>query len=160
MITFDAIRSVGKVCGKSGRELKPGDRIVSVLMDTGGRWERVDYAKDSWSGPPSDAIAWWNGRIPPSSKVKTPTFRDEVLFECLDRLADHPSRGLYRYVVAILLMRRKKLLYEGTRNVPGQADVLILRDTRTGNLMEIVDPQMNEERIGIVQEEVIATLAE
>ena len=159
---LDILRGPAKVCAKSGQELKPGEPIVSALVDAGGKWDRIDFARNAWAGPPTNAIAWWNGRIPVSLKSKTPTFRDEVLFECLDRLADDrtPGRMPYRYVVAILLLRRKKLIFEETRKLPNGSALLILRDTRTGNLLEIPDPQMTEEQVSSVQEEVIATLSE
>ncbi len=161
-MTDFAIRGPNRICAGTGREILPGDRFVGVLVESGGQWERIDYAKDSWLGPPPRAIAWWNGRIPVSSKARPPTFRDEVLFECLDRLANDndASRLPFRYVVAILLMRRKKLTFEETRRMPDGTDITVLRDSRTGNLLEIRDPKLTSEQISRVQEEVIGTLAE
>ena len=51
-------------CAVSGRELKPGERYFSVLLDEAGKFVRKDYGAEAWQGPPADAFSFWAGRVP------------------------------------------------------------------------------------------------
>jgi hypothetical protein len=98
-------------CALSGRALEPGDRYFSVLLDTGGSLERRDYCADVWSGPPAEAFSFWSGRIALPEVRRLPPIDTELLMECFQRLAgqDDRERVRFRYIVALLLVRRKKL---------------------------------------------------
>ena len=78
------------------------------------------------------------------------------LFRHLSEAVDAP-RVNFRYVVALLLMRRKRLKFEDLKKVNGQ-DVLVLRDAKTGTRYDAVDPRLTEEGIADVQTEVFAAL--
>ena len=51
-------------CTASGRELKPGERFFSVLLDQGGKFQRKDYGSEAWQGPPEGTFSFWTGKIP------------------------------------------------------------------------------------------------
>ena len=61
-------------------------------------------------------------------------------------------------MVALLLMRRKKLKFEDAQRKPDGPDVLILRDGRTNKRLEVTDPRLTEEQIDAVQDEVFRVL--
>ena len=48
----------------TGRELRPGEKVYTVLRDQNGQFIRQDYAAEAWQGPPADAFSFWAGRIP------------------------------------------------------------------------------------------------
>lgn len=149
-----------RVCAATGRELKPGERVYGVLTESAGKFVRADYAADAWTGPPPDAIAHWNGRIPSSDRTVKPTFNDTLLLDCFDHLAgaEDPSRVSFRYVVTLLLMRRKKLKFEDTRRKADGTEVLVLRDARTGRRHEVPDPKLPDDQIEAVQRQVFQVL--
>jgi hypothetical protein len=140
-------------CTVSGKELRPGDRFIGVLLEQGDKFVRKDYAVDSWQGAPVGAIAHWSGRIPVTGSVKKPTLDDDRLFDCFDQLAEanDAAKRNFRYVTALLLMRRKKLKFEDARKNPQGADVLIVQDTRNGRRYEVIDPKLSEAEAEAVQ---------
>ncbi len=154
------IPTLVRVCAATQRELEPGERVYGVLFEEAGKFVRKDFSADAWRGPLPGAIAFWSGRIPTARSPKKPTFNDKLLLDCFDHLggATEPNRLQFRYVVALLLMRRKKLKFEDARRKPDGADVLILRDGRTGQRLEVVDPRLTEEQITAVQDEVFQVL--
>jgi hypothetical protein len=159
MVMEFEIAAPARICSVTGRELQSGDAVVSVLMESEGKFVRSDYAAEAWSEPPTGAIAWWPGRIPTSTKPKKPSYNEDVLLDLFRHLSESvdPSRVNFRYVVALLLMRRKRLKFEDLRKVNGQ-DVLIVRDAKTGMKYDAVDPRLDETAIAGVQDEVFAAL--
>ncbi len=154
------IPTLTRVCAVTGRELKPGERIYGALFDEAGKFVRKDFSEGAWRGPVPGAIAHWAGRIPSARSPRKPTFNDTLLHDCFDHLAGatEPNRLQFRYVVALLLMRRRKLKFEDAQRKPDGSDALILRDGRTGARLEVIDPKLTDEQIAAVQDEVFQVL--
>jgi len=146
-------------CAVTGRELRPGEKFYSVLLDENGTFVRQDYSTEAWQGPPSGAFSFWTGRIPVGEESKRPPIDDELLLDCLQRLEgqSEPARVNYRYVVALLLMRRKRLRFEEARK-EGDQEFLLLRCVRTRNIYRVQNPRLTEEEMSAVQEEVFKVL--
>lgn len=160
MATNYEIQGPSRVCAISGRELKPGDRYFGVLADEDGKFVRKDFAADAWQGPPESIVAYWAGRIPASDRPKKPTFNDDLLADCFTHLhgAVEPDRIKFRYVVALLLMRRKRLKFEDTRREADGTNVLVVRDAKSGARHDVADPRLDEAEITAVQDEVFRVL--
>jgi hypothetical protein len=148
-----------KVCAVSGRELRTGEAFYSALLDEAGQFLRKDFAADSWKEPPPGSIAWWSGRIPESGKVAKPTINDSLLVDCFEHLSatGDPARQNFRYVVALLLMRRKRYKFEDAKKQEGR-ETLILRDIKSGVIHEVLDPQLSDEEMDTVRDEVFRVL--
>src|SRR5690349_13689558 len=121
------IQGPTRVCAVSGRDLKPGERFYGVLVDTNGQFVRRDFAAEAWTTPPPGAVAYWAGRVPDAEKPRKPTFNDDLLLDCFHHLAatNEPDRLNFRYVVALLLMRRKRLKFEDAYRDEHRRDVLM-----------------------------------
>src|SRR4029079_1923924 len=121
------IHGPARTCAASGRELRPGDKVFSVLWEEADRFVRKDYAAEAWPGPPNRAIAWWVGQIPETGRHAKPTINDDLLVDCFEHLADttHASKLRFRYVVALLLMRRKRFRFEDARS-QGEQETLVV----------------------------------
>jgi hypothetical protein len=146
-------------CSASGRELQPGERYVSVLLDEAGKFVRKDYAADVWQGPPPGAFSFWQGRIPATEARRKPPVDDELLMDCFQRLdgQEEPARLSFRYVLALLLMRRRRLRWEEERHDGGR-EVLRLRCARTGVRHEVVNPGLSDGDLAAVQDDVFEAL--
>ncbi len=147
-------------CSVTGRELRPGERYYSVLLEEGGKFIRKDYSAEAWPGVPEGAFSFWMGRLtPPQGKRRQQPIDDEMLMECFQRLEGQlePSRVRFRYVVALLLMRRRRLRFDQTRQDGGQ-EVLLMRCTRTGERHAVVNPALTDEELTTVQDEVFQAL--
>jgi hypothetical protein len=156
-------------CALSGRSLEPGDRFFTVLVDTGGNLERRDYCADAWSGPPAEAFSFWSGRITAPEAKRLPPIDTELLLDCFQRLAgqDDPERVRFRYIVALLLVRRKKLRLVDSEatGVRGQGpqvsedqSVMTLRNPHDGQVYKVIDPKLSADEMTAVQDEVYRLL--
>jgi hypothetical protein len=146
-------------CASSGRELRSGDKFYSVLREEDGKFVRQDYSGEAWQGPPPGSFSFWTGRIPTGEENRRLPVDEEVLMDCLQRLEGErePARVNFRYVAALLLMRRKRLKFEEART-EGDREILLLRCVRTRNTYRVLNPRLTEEEMAAVQEEVFKVL--
>jgi hypothetical protein len=146
-------------CAMTGRELQPGERFYSALLEDGPQIVRRDYSQEAWQGPPSGAFSFWTGVVPALTEKPKPRFDDDLLEECFHRLEGHiePRQLNFRYVVALLLMRRKRFKFESA-SVENGIEKMTLRCLRTHAQHEVVNPRLNDEEMLQVQEEVFQVL--
>jgi hypothetical protein len=146
-------------CAATGRELRPGEKFYTALLVEGERFHRQDYSSEAWHGPPAGAFSFWSGRVPAPEGGPRHPIDDDVLAECFQRLEGEaePAKINFRYVVALLLMRRKRFKFEEARMEQG-LEVLTLRCVRTGARHEVVNPRLTEAEMAEVQEEVFKVL--
>jgi hypothetical protein len=146
-------------CAITGRELRPGDRYFTALLESAGQFVRQDYSAEAWTGPPEAAFSFWSGLVPSDNEPARPRIDDDLLLECFERLGGQtePSRLSFRYVVALLLMRRKRLKFEESATEEGR-EVLTLRCVKTGASHKVVNPGMSDDEMMAVQEEVFKLL--
>jgi hypothetical protein len=146
-------------CYVTGRELQPGEKFYSVLFDQGGQFVRQDYSQENWPGTPEGAFSFWTGKVPPLDGPRRPQFDDDLLLDCFNRLEGQtePDRVNFRYVLTLLLMRRKRLKFEEAK-MSGDLETLWLRCPRTGTQYQVLNPGLTEEEMAAVQEEVFKVL--
>jgi hypothetical protein len=146
-------------CAVTGQELRPGTRFYTVLLDQGGKFVRQDYSSEAWTGPPEGAFSFWAGRVPAAEAERRPRINDELLLDCFNRLQGEtePGRVNFRYVIALLLMRRKRLRFDRVE-MDGEREVLHLRCARTGAAYEVLNPRLTEDEMVAVQDEVFRVL--
>src|SRR5262245_38299664 len=153
------IQANSRRCTVTGRELRPGEKFFTALFDEGGQFLRKDYSSEAWQGPPPGAFSFWSGRVPAQEEARKPRIDDDLLLDCFQRLEGQtdPGRVQFRYVVALLLMRRKKLKFEEARTA-GDQETLGLRCVRTGTKYQVVNPRLTEGQMAAVQDEVFKVL--
>ncbi len=147
-------------CAVTGKELQAGERFYSVLIDEGNQFVRKDFSDEAWQGAPDGAFSFWCGRVPAPADGRKLRIDDDLLVECFLRLEGQtdPSRVNFRYVVALLLMRRKRFKFEEVRTQGGQ-ELLCLRCTRTKTQYQVINPRLTEAEMAAVQEEVFKVLS-
>lgn len=153
------IQSNTRRCASTGREIRPGERYYSVLVDEGGSLSRRDYSLEGWKGAPQGAFSHWLGRLSVDNKPRKPAIDDDLLVECLTRLEGEqaPDRVSFRYVLALLLMRRKRFRVDEVVKRDG-GEVLLMRDLRGGARHEVADPGLDDGELETVQDEVFRVL--
>jgi hypothetical protein len=146
-------------CTVTGRELQPGERYYTALLEEGDHFVRNDYSKEAWQGPPAQAFSFWTGRVPTPTEPLKPRFDDDLLEECFQRLEGQAdaSRINFRYVVALLLIRRKRFRFEQTVFEDGVEKLEVVH-MKTGARHLVVNPQLTDEEMNQVQSEVFAVL--
>lgn len=118
-----AVKGPG-VCAVSGAALSPGTPIVAALCELDSDADpadalpglglvRRDYAVEAWNDTevPAGVVCHWRTSVPePAAGPRA--LDEEVLLELLERLAegdDDPARERLRLVVALVLLRRRRL---------------------------------------------------
>lgn len=94
-------------CHALGRPLREGEWYYSVVLESGDEYIRHDYSAESWQGPPEGSIGWWKSRMPRSDEKKMVLAPAEVLIDLLRQMEQFPSKAKSRYLLALMLMRRK-----------------------------------------------------
>jgi hypothetical protein len=159
MMTDYHITQNSKRCTATGRELQPGEKYFSVLVEQDHKLVRQDYSQEAWQGPPAGAFSFWTGRISDTGGDSKPQIDDELLLDCFQRLdgENDPNKVNFRYVVALLLMRRKRLKFEEAKVKDGQ-EFLVLRCAGSKKKVEVLNPGLTEEEMLSVQDQVFQIL--
>ena|ERR1051325_1357724 len=146
-------------CAVTGKELQVGERYFSALVEEDRRFVRKDFSVEAWAGPPAGAFSFWTGRVPAGTEKIRPRFDDDLLEDCFQRLEGQtePGRINFRYVVALLLLRRRRLRYESSVLADG-VEKIALTHMGTGAKHEVVNPRLSDDEMNEVQEEVFRVL--
>lgn len=156
MIDFEVQRCT-RHCAVTGRELKPGEVFYSVLIPDQEGWRRMDYSLEAWHGPPDECIAWWRTQLPTASQ-KRQWAPGEVMIRWFEELADRPDQADVRYVLALLMVRRRILRLEGSRRAENGTEILTLFCPRNDNTYEVPAVIPSEDRLQQIEEQMTALL--
>jgi hypothetical protein len=108
LLDFEVQRCT-RYCAATERVLNPGDECYSALQVEGADVVRKDYCPEAWKGAPEAAFGWWKSRVPEPTAKKIKLAPNEVLLELFDQLAEKSEQHDLRYVLALLLVRRRVL---------------------------------------------------
>jgi hypothetical protein len=124
---YELGRSTRK-CAKTGRDLGGGEMFYSMLIAEGSKVVRHDYAAEAWDGAPEGALGWWKSQATAAdSKTKKPHWApNDVMLRLFDELAEQPERADMRYVLALLLLRRRVLRLEDTEQEGSAGEALLV----------------------------------
>jgi hypothetical protein len=101
-------------CAKTGRELDPGETFYSVLLVDGPNVVRRDYCVESWEGPPEKSLGWWRSQVPDPRETKPNWAPSDVLLHYFTQLEQQSEHADTRYILALLMIRRRLLRIEET----------------------------------------------
>ncbi len=127
------VGKAGKLCAACQTELTAGSPCWAALVEwpaTEKRekadegkppYERLDFCVSCWEAgkrpnPPAEMFSWWRAQLTLGEKKPSLFVDDSVLLDLFNRLADrHDAQDVrFRFVLALLLMRKRLLRYEGT----------------------------------------------
>lgn len=146
-------------CAVTGRRLDEGEEFHTVLFEDGEGFRRRDYSLDSWNGPPEGSYCHFKSRIPIKRKRKKLLVDNEILVSFFLRLGDEtePARVQFRFVLALILMRKRLLRYEGSR-VEGGVEVWRMILTADRSEQRVANPRLTDEQIEGVSSQLSAIL--
>ena len=145
-------------CAATGRELQPGEDVFSVLRSEGGRLIRYDYSAEAWKGPLEAAVGWWKSQIPRPDAKRLHWAPNDVMLQFFEDLEQQPTRQDMRYVLALLLVRRRVMrLEEESRDEKGRETLVLYCPRREATYRVAVVPP-DEARIQEIQQELAALL--
>ena len=142
-------------CAASGREFAEGEEFYSVLVAEGSEVRRYDYAVEAWNGPPEKALGSWKSRMPTrdAGAAKSKLAPSDVMVQLFAELEDAPGKQDMRYVLALLMVRKRILRLEETLHEGPEGEVLVLYSPRDENLYRVPVVMPGEARTQEIQEE-------
>ena len=137
--------------------VRAGETYFSVLVAEGAELKRCDYAADAWQGPPEEAIGWWKSQVPERNAGKKHWAPNDVMLDFWDQLADEVEKQDMRYVLTLLLVRRRvfRLEEEKRTRKDGSGFRCIVPAARPRMKCR---PSPEQTRIDQIQEELAALL--
>jgi hypothetical protein len=137
------------VCAVSGRKIEAGEKLFTAIRETPEGIERIDVAPEAWETyDRSNVLAFWQ-TIMPEHEVKKKVFvDDEVLCTLFERLADatEPVKVNFRFVLGLILMRKRLIVYEDAKHVDGK-DVWVVRMKGREERLNLIDPKLDEQQV-------------
>jgi len=121
---YQVARATGR-CSASGRVLEPGSACIATLCERPGEegFERRDFAMDAWEAGcrPDGLFSYWRTIVPHPDDKPRLLLDDTVLMDLFERLGsdERPQRVAFRFVLALILMRKKLLKFVGRENREG-----------------------------------------
>jgi hypothetical protein len=154
------VKPIGKTCAGTGEALIPGSPVHSVLVDRGHEQIRLDFSEAAWSGPPEGTVGHWKCIVPEPVASGPKPIDAEALFRFFEETAldQNPTQEKFRYVVALLLLQKRRLQLEGSRK-DGEIEYLVLIGSRSEGPFEVRDQHLSPEEIQQLQSDLNAHLA-
>ena len=129
MSTFNApiyeLARCGGRCAFTDQPLSPGDAYIAMLVEEGDALKRLDASLAAWDEGrrPEHLFSYWKTIVPLANQKKKQFVDDQVLMNLLQRLADatQPQRVAFRFVLMLILMRKKMVRYDKTERRPAPA---------------------------------------
>jgi hypothetical protein len=155
---FKIAKPVG-ACHTCQQPIPPGEEIVALARTSGEEIVREDYHPACWEQrdsqavlSDSDVLGVWRTRIPKPEEKKKLLVDDSLLINFFERLdgTDETARIGFRYVLALILMRKRRLVYEGMERRDDGTEVWKMRFKGAEDFHEVIDPHMDEEKIAMV----------
>ena len=145
---YDVAPSQGK-CAVSGRAIEPGEKFITALRETAEGFERIDVTLDHWEQfDHAGVLAFWQTAMRVHEQKKKQFVDDQVLCELFDRLSSaiEANKISFRFVLGLILMRKRLLIYESTRQ-EGDHAVWSVRLRGKQESMDLFDPKLDEQQM-------------
>lgn len=147
MSEWDIERPLGECCG-TGKKIQAQEEYYAALVETAEGFERRDFCKEFWLAHRPEVYCYWKTKLAPSRQKRQMFIDDDMLIAFFDRLATETEqeRVNFRFVLALVLMRKKRLKYDSS-STERDKEIWRLRVTGEKRIAEVVNPQLSQEQI-------------
>ncbi len=147
MDDWEINKPLGQCCG-SGKTIEAGEEYFGALVETVEGLARRDFCADYWESEKPEVFCHWKTRLPHPDQKKQIFVDDEMLMAFFDRLAEETEQEKvnFRFVLALVLMRKRRLKYDATRIEDGR-EIWSLRIVGEKQCSDVVNPHLDEEQI-------------
>jgi hypothetical protein len=144
-------------CSVSGKVFSEGEEFYSALKEEGETFVRVDYSPECWDElEKKDFFSFWRTKLQKSDgKKKNRLVIDVEAFYTFFRSLENEqkeSRKLFRYLIALILVRKRVLRLDEIEKSP-DGEALILFDSRQKQECSVSVCAASEEALVAAQEE-------
>lgn len=156
-VEYQVGRSSG-VCSATGRPLQPGTPCIAALCEREADegFDRLDFSTDAWERGerPPRLYSFWRTVVPQPDAKPRMLVDDSVLMDLFERLGsdDRPQRVAFRFVLCLILMRKKQLKFLSKKDADGVERWLVQPRAAAGvepqpAPLEVLNPQLSDESV-------------
>jgi hypothetical protein len=163
---YSLARPHGK-CTVCGRGIGKGEKFTAAVREGGAGLERLDVGAECWETvDKKPLLAHWRATMPDSEGPARPKVfvDDAVLCDLFERLAETPlgdiaegegsatAKANFRFVLGLILMRKRLLTYESTHVANGQ-EFWSVRLKGREQAFDLPNPRLDEQQVMQVSEQ-------
>lgn len=146
----------GDACSACQRAFDVGETFQAFLFEAADGYERRDFCVACGPGgesapgaaPGQVSVGSWRTRRSAPTAKKVPTFDREALFAIFSQLdPDDASRAQFRFVLALLLWRKKALKFIDTTSEPDGREVWQFAVPKAEQTFDVVRPDLDEAEV-------------
>lgn len=153
---FD-IRKCTRRCAASDRELAPNEVFYSVLVREGADLVRRDFAESAWEGAPEGTVGCWKSQMPSPEAKRLKLAPNEVMLALLEELESQESKQHLRYLIALMLVRRRAAQLIDTELIEGR-EHLVIQPAKQSELRVLVAEPIHAAHAEQLQDELTSLL--
>jgi hypothetical protein len=151
-------------CAATGEPFRAGEYFYTLLFDDAAGFRREDLSETAWQARAADApppFSFWRAKFEPPPPPPAEPLAKESAEDLLRRYMaeSSPEHANARYILAVMLERKKMLKEVECRETEQGGRVRIYEHTKTGELFVIPDPQLRLDQVADVQSQIAALLA-
>ena len=135
-------------CYSTGKTIEPGEEYFSTLVQAEQGLERRDFCADYWDREKPAVFCYWKTKLPHPDQKKQIFVDDEMLMAFFERLEKETEQEKinFRFVLALILMRKRRLKYDSTKTEEGR-EIWKLKITGEKEPVEVVNPNLDDDQI-------------
>lgn len=147
MVEWEINKPLGQ-CSGTERTIEYGEEYFAALVETEEGLQRRDFSADYWENEKPEVFCYWKTRLPEPGQKKQLFVDDQMLMAFFERLEKETEQEKvnFRFVLALILMRKRILKYDETKNIDGR-EIWRLRKVGDKHIEEVVNPHLDEEQI-------------
>ena len=147
MADWEINRPLGQ-CSGSGRKIEAGEEYYGALVEGDQGLERRDFCNEYWEQEKPQVYCFWKTRLAAPDEKRELFISDDMLMAFFERLANEtdPEKLSFRFVLALVLMRKRRLKYDSTKR-DGDREIWRLRVTGEKDIVEVLNPHLAEDQI-------------
>lgn len=158
------IQARGRACGSCHNPFEDKQSFHTLLFDRRRDYERLDVCEKCWESQFNQGaadrkgfVSHWQSvfAVPPPAPPEA--IQKETAESLLRKLSDSADREAVRYILAVMLERKRLLKIQG-QILEGNRRVWIYEHAKTGEVFTIPDPNLQLDRLEAVQREVARML--
>ena len=146
---YEVARPHGQ-CARCDATIEPDQKLMAALRETPEGFERIDVCLNCWEEfDRANVLAFWKTTMPRPEAKKKLFVDDEVLCDLFERLgtAEEPSKLNFRFVLGLILMRKRLLSYESSRTDDAGRELWKMRFRGRQDTLEMLNPHLTEEQV-------------
>ncbi len=147
MSEWEVDKPLGQCCG-TGRKIEYGEEYFGALVEIDEGLQRRDFCADYWESEKPNVFCYWRSKLPHPDQKKQIFVDDEMLMAFFERLENEAEQEKvnFRFVLALILMRKRRLKYDATRVENGK-EIWRLRTVGEKEIVEVINPHLDEEQV-------------